>query len=235
MTDKYHDLFDLAPIGYFRLDGQDRILEVNLAGAALLGSDRSAAVRQRFGQYVAAHSQARFAEFVNDVLAADRKQTCEVELRGDGGPVYVILEGVPAQDGEANRSLRITAVDIRGSDEQGRIPYEAYTGFGQEFWTQENELILHRDQCACTRVMLRNPLPQDAPVMTPGGSFVCCRLSEFANRLSQKDTVQYRGLCLKTGFESLAIVPLRHQERTLGMIHLADETPDKPPSTSTLR
>ncbi len=37
VSDKYHDLFDFAPIGYFRLDGQGRILEVNLAGASLLG------------------------------------------------------------------------------------------------------------------------------------------------------------------------------------------------------
>ena len=53
VSDKYHDLFDFAPIGYFRLDGQGQILEVNLAGAALLGLDRSTAVKQRFGQHVA--------------------------------------------------------------------------------------------------------------------------------------------------------------------------------------
>ena len=63
VSDKYHDLFDFAPIGYFRLDGQGQILEVNLAGAALLGVDRSTAVKQRFGQYVATQSRVRFAEF----------------------------------------------------------------------------------------------------------------------------------------------------------------------------
>lgn len=124
---------------------------------------------------------------------------------------------------------------IRGVDEQGRIPYEAYAGFSQEFWSQENELILHRDQCACTRIILGQLLPQDAPAMTPGGSFVCRRLSEFAKRLSKEDASQFRGICIQSGFESLALIPLRHQGQVLGLIHLADETPDMiPPKTAEL-
>ncbi|MGA2253228.1 MAG: PAS domain-containing protein, partial [Thermoguttaceae bacterium] len=121
---------------------------------------------------------------------------------------------------------------IRGVDEQGRIPYEAYAGFSQEFWSEENLLILHRDQCACTRVILGEPLPQDAPAMTPGGSFVCGRLSEFARHLSKEDASHYRGVCIKSGFESLAVIPLRHQGQVLGAIHLADEALDRlPPKT----
>ena len=116
---------------------------------------------------------------------------------------------------------------IRGVDEQGRIPYEAYTGFSPEFWGHENLLMLHRDQCACTRVVLGNLLPQDAAAMTPGGSFVCGRLSEFATHLTSEDAAQFRGACIKCGFESLALIPLRHQGQVLGVVHLADESPDR--------
>ena len=35
---RYYDLYDFAPMGYFTLDQKGRILEVNLAGANLLGS-----------------------------------------------------------------------------------------------------------------------------------------------------------------------------------------------------
>ena len=38
---RYGDLFDFAPVAYFLWDHQGRILEVNLAGAALLGWDRA--------------------------------------------------------------------------------------------------------------------------------------------------------------------------------------------------
>ena len=33
-SEKYYDLFDFAPVGYFLWDAEGRILEVNLAGAA---------------------------------------------------------------------------------------------------------------------------------------------------------------------------------------------------------
>ena len=111
-SDKYHDLFDFAPIGYFRLDGQGRILEVNLAGAALLGLDRSTATKQRFGQFVAMEHRAAFAEFCKRVLATTAKQTCEIELRRNEEPVYAVVEGISAQDGGANRSLRVTVTDV---------------------------------------------------------------------------------------------------------------------------
>ena len=52
-SEKYGDLFDFAPIGYFLWDAEGRILEINLAGAALLGLDRNAMIQKQFGQFVA--------------------------------------------------------------------------------------------------------------------------------------------------------------------------------------
>src|ERR1035441_2711786 len=45
--DKYIDLFDFAPLGYFRLTQEGVIREANLAGAALLGLDRSRGASDR--------------------------------------------------------------------------------------------------------------------------------------------------------------------------------------------
>ena len=63
-SEKYCDLFDFAPVGYFLWDHEGRILEVNLAGAALLGLDRSAVVQKRFGQFVAAGTPRRVCRFL---------------------------------------------------------------------------------------------------------------------------------------------------------------------------
>ena len=112
VSDKYHNLFDFAPIGYFRLDGQGRILEVNLAGASLLGLDRSTAVKQRFGQYVAPQRRVAFAELLRDVLQADGRRVCEIELQRNKELLYAVVEGVPAHDGGANDSLRVIVTDI---------------------------------------------------------------------------------------------------------------------------
>src|ERR1035441_10209424 len=35
--EKYTDLYDFAPVGYFSVDDRGRIIEANLTGAALLG------------------------------------------------------------------------------------------------------------------------------------------------------------------------------------------------------
>jgi len=138
VSDKYHDLFDFAPVSYFRLDEQGRILEVNLAGAALLGLDRSTAVRQRFAQYVAPQSRARFAEFCGNVLGADSKQTREIELQRGEHRVYALLEGISARGGEGIRSFRVTATDVthrkRIEDAQTFLLQCGYAGSGEGFF-----------------------------------------------------------------------------------------------------
>ena len=112
VSDKYQDLFDFAPVGYFRLDEQGRILAVNLAGAALLGLDRSAAVKQRFGQYVATEQRAIFADFCKRVLSTEAKQVCEIELLRGEDRVRAMLEGIVSHDGGVNRSFFVTVADI---------------------------------------------------------------------------------------------------------------------------
>ncbi len=124
-SERYCDLFDFAPVGYFVWDQEGRILEVNLAGAALLRRDRGAVIHRRFGQFVATEHHARFADFCARVLATDSKQTCEVKLVADGPghPVLrvvdVLVEGIAAPDRPAGtqypgsgRLCRSVVIDI---------------------------------------------------------------------------------------------------------------------------
>ncbi len=112
-SEKYGDLFDFAPVGYFLWDAEGRILEINLAGAALLGLDRSALSRKQFGQFVAAEDRPTFADFCKRVLTTDAKQTCEVKLLRGGQPVYALVEGLAAQEHPGQRRLcRAAVVDI---------------------------------------------------------------------------------------------------------------------------
>src|ERR1019366_4947347 len=53
LLEKYTDLYDFAPVGYFSLNEQGRILEVNLAGAALLGVERSRLIGRHLPGFVA--------------------------------------------------------------------------------------------------------------------------------------------------------------------------------------
>jgi len=120
-------------------------------------------------------------------------------------------------------------VGIRVLEEKDYIPYESYLGFDREFWESENLLSVKYDQCACIRVITGNPDPQDLPVMTAAGSFRCENTFEFLGNLSEKEKTRFRGVCIKSGFKSVAIIPVRYRDKVLGAIHLADEKEGKVP------
>jgi PAS domain S-box-containing protein len=114
-------------------------------------------------------------------------------------------------------------VGIRVLDPRGYIPYESYLGFSRQFWETENCLSIERDQCACVRIVTGELDPHDASMRTPAGSFRCNDTLEFIGDLTEEEKSRYRGTCMKTGFLSLAIVPVRYRAQTLGALHLADE------------
>lgn len=118
-------------------------------------------------------------------------------------------------------------VGIRLLDERGQIPYESYIGFSRGFWESENWLSINRDQCACIRVIAGKPLIQDSPVMSKGGSFRCDNTIEFFSGLQEEEKSKFRGVCVKNGFASVAIIPISYRNRIIGAIHLADEGEDK--------
>ncbi|MCX5645915.1 MAG: histidine kinase [Phycisphaerae bacterium] len=85
LLDKYTDLYDFAPVGYFSLDEQGLILEVNLTGAALLHVERSLLLNHRLQQFVAPASRPVFLAFLEKVFAGFGKQVCEVPLLNKNG------------------------------------------------------------------------------------------------------------------------------------------------------
>ncbi|MCI0534387.1 MAG: PAS domain S-box protein [Verrucomicrobiales bacterium] len=95
LLEKYTDLYDFAPVGYFSLDEQGRILEVNLTGAALLGVERSRLINRRLP--VAPASQRVFLAFLKRVFAGAGKQVCEAELlKQDAAAFWASFHGISA-------------------------------------------------------------------------------------------------------------------------------------------
>jgi PAS domain S-box-containing protein len=85
---KYTHLYEFAPVGYFSLDEQGRILEANLAGAALLGVERSKLVSRRLQRFLAPPSRPGFLAFLARVFGSAGKQVCEGQLlKADGAAV----------------------------------------------------------------------------------------------------------------------------------------------------
>ena len=93
--DKYMDLYDLAPVGYFTLTTKGLIAEVNVAGAAMLGLDRPKLVGCGLGRFIAPDDIARWKQHLADVLHSTQRCTCELKLkREDGSSFFARVESV---------------------------------------------------------------------------------------------------------------------------------------------
>ncbi|MDR3653187.1 MAG: PAS domain-containing protein [Paludibacter sp.] len=92
---KYTMLYDLAPMGYFTLNHDGAILELNFTGAEMLGDRRFSLVGSNFKLYVADESKPIFNEFFSRVFDENSKESCEVKLGYDKMPLgYFYMEAV---------------------------------------------------------------------------------------------------------------------------------------------
>ncbi|MHB8846299.1 MAG: PAS domain S-box protein [Nitrospirota bacterium] len=114
-------------------------------------------------------------------------------------------------------------VGVRVADNRGNIPYASCVGFSDSFLDSERTLSLEQDHCACTRVVRGVPEPQDLPAMTAGGSFFSNNTVRYIEDMTEEQRGRFRGVCIRTGFLSLAVIPIRYRDRVLGAIHIADE------------
>jgi PAS domain S-box-containing protein len=103
-------LFDFAPVGYFTLERDGKICQLNLRGASLLGKSRSALTAKNFRQFVTSDSLPRLMQFLDDVFSTNSKLTCELKLNIQGNPLmFVAVEGIVSDD--ENKCL-FTLTDI---------------------------------------------------------------------------------------------------------------------------
>jgi len=94
LLEKYTDLYDFAPVGFFSLNEQSRILEMNLTGADLFGVGRSRFVNRCLSCFVARPCRAGFLAFLERVFREPGKQVIETRLtREDGTPFWASLNG----------------------------------------------------------------------------------------------------------------------------------------------
>jgi PAS domain S-box-containing protein len=112
--DKYLDLYDYAPVGYFTLDENALVLEANLSGAGLLGIERDALIGKPLTNFVHKESQDTLYFHRNQVLQTGTRHVCEIKLvKPDGGWFHARLESVGMADscGQFSR-LRTLIADI---------------------------------------------------------------------------------------------------------------------------
>jgi|GEM_PF-1296129 len=168
----------------------------------------------------------------------DRKQR---ETYGEMEREILELLNTPDEEGDLIRRLLGALRSGTGFDAAGiRVrdgvdyPYVAVDGFSEEFLLTENTLIGHdedgdvlRDpdgrpvlECTCGLVVTGEPR-SESPTLTPGGSFWTNDSEPFTKlEVGEDPRVRPRNTCMSYGYSTMAIVPIRTQDDTFGLLHL---------------
>ena len=89
---RYFDLYDLAPVGYCTVSEEGRILEANIAAAALLGETRADLAGERFSRFINPAHQDVYYLYRKQVFVSGEPQSCQLcMIRRDGAQVWVQL------------------------------------------------------------------------------------------------------------------------------------------------
>jgi diguanylate cyclase (GGDEF)-like protein len=105
--DRYVDLYDFAPMGYFTLDEHSQIVEANLTGCQLLKVDRNKLITQRFTKFITVDETDNFYLHRKKVLE-NGKQTFELKMqKADGTPFFAQVDSIKVAEGR----LRLALVD----------------------------------------------------------------------------------------------------------------------------
>lgn len=109
----YRDLYNFAPTGYFTVNREDIIAQLNIAGAALFGRERDSIVGNRFAAYVATSDISAFEQFCSQTFDTERTQVCEIALLSEPGvEKFARLAACPAPEPE---HIFIAALDVTES------------------------------------------------------------------------------------------------------------------------
>lgn len=111
---KYLDLFDFAPVGYFTISEKGLILDANLTGAAMLGTERSLLIKEPISKFIVSEDQDSYYLYRRNVYDGKEAKACELKMvRKDGIVFHAQLEcAVVHGAGEGSRQCRILLTDI---------------------------------------------------------------------------------------------------------------------------
>jgi len=114
LRDKYCDLYDFAPIGYFTISTGGEILEMNLRGAAMLGAGRAELAGRGIKDFLQPESLSAFDEFLSATVMGLEEESATLLLRPiRRETIYVKVQGrfFDADSSGAPR-IRLVMMDV---------------------------------------------------------------------------------------------------------------------------
>lgn len=148
LLEQYTELYDFAPVGYFTLNPEGVIRASNLAGATLLGLERSRLIGQSFLPFVAPQYRPAFSSFLGEVIAGMGKEELELGLaptKEGTQPPFVKIEAVTDSTGD---KCRVAVIDItkrrRAEEELDRYREHLEWLVGERTRSLQTEIVERR-------------------------------------------------------------------------------------------
>jgi PAS domain S-box-containing protein len=99
--ERYLDLYDFAPVGYFTVSEQGLILEANLTTATLLGLPRSELVKKPISRFILNEDEDIYYRLRKQINETGEAQKCELRMVKGSAQIWVQLSVTAAQDNNA--------------------------------------------------------------------------------------------------------------------------------------
>jgi PAS domain S-box-containing protein len=109
---KYAELYELAPVGFFTFDTRGVVREANITGARLLRTERRALIDTPFSSFLAdAAGRKLFIKYLGTVLLGQGAQKCELKLAlKDGTVIYGQMQSVSVKACKGKESYILCSV-----------------------------------------------------------------------------------------------------------------------------
>jgi len=193
--------------------------------------------------FIKEEKQEKIVVFMRDITGRKRGE----EYREMGRQVLQILNEPDDFQACLRRVLSVlkarTGVDALGIrlKEGEDFPYIVHDGFPEGFLRTENSLIgrdlegcVCRDnagnaclECTCGLVV-SGKTPRANALFTPGGSFWTNDSSALLDIPPDMDPrLHPRNLCIRSGYASVALIPIRTQDEIVGLIQFNDRRKDR--------
>ena len=119
------------------------------------------------------------------------------------------------------------SVAVRILNDAGGLPYVAALGFDREFCSLDATDTIRKS--GICRMILEHPPRPKQPFFSPYGSFHHNHCTRFWGSVPEYEKDPLQNPCCHSGFESLALIPIRSGDSNIGLIHLADRRKNRVP------
>jgi PAS domain S-box-containing protein len=157
--DRFVDLYDFAPVGYFTLNAQGLVIEANLTGAAMLGEPRKTLIGTLFARFVATPDRVRWQSDLAPAAWRDDSWRFEFTVQPRRGALFhgqldclqvaavgaepvlrmVLTDISPRKQAELNRRIADTVVQA-SETERRQVARQLHDELGQRLSALKMEL-----------------------------------------------------------------------------------------------